>query len=646
MWRLNLLVLGLLLGSLGLACHRSNSAVVDDPVATVSSPTEEIGPPGVSHPSDPVSSQDEALLDVRQIVQVLVKSGWNPEAAQKVAELNRHYLKLVQDDDPEKYQRHISSLMRLGDKSYSGTVTSVLKQSPEIAGLLGASAEISRDGPIQIAKSLLKDVRRRQTILNLYAIYAVADDAVMLARLLNNEQTLVLRLYDRGAWAAIPWLIDVPDHLEARQTYLQWVREVLESALKSPDDEALDSTLVMMSIHAATVRELLTNDKRFRDDFWAKWWPTFSRELEAAAKDEEHWGEVVGDPRIWSFFSRFEDRGAAAWKSRGWPAIELLMDEHYAPCRKQVFQVLEKGDELALRSLLDEELRRRPLFVGLLQRSLPAGSMAKALEVLWLRRTEASSLLDYWARLSDEALIEELGPPPEGPITWLPLYSVEYLVRKWSQGRNIEGWDWVGAALDLAFLVPEIMTGSGGSLRPLPRLLRQVTREAVESVGTAAAESSVRQAVRKLGPWGLRQLYHSSRKTLARHAAQSAQTEITQAVRLTLGNSGLGRSTFQRLTELEARIFMRADGVVGVDFPRLVAENKLFAIFLRETAINAGIDGVDDIPGVEEAIQTGVEAIRRGADQLQAWKTHASAWWFGVNHDMIGARGDFRGDTK
>lgn len=642
MWRLNLLVLGLLLGSLGLACHRSNSAVVDDPVATVSSPTEEIEPPGVSHPSDPVSSQDEALLDVRQIVQVLVKSGWNPEAAQKVVELNRHYLKLVQDDDPEKYQRHISSLMRLGDKSYSGTVTSVLKRSPEIAGLLGASAEISPDGPIQIATSLPNDVRRRQTILNLYAIYAVADDAVMLARLLNNEQTLVLRLYDRGAWAAIPWLIDLPDHLEARQTYLQWVREVLESALKSPDDEALDSTLVMMSIHAATVRELLTNDKRFRDDFRAKWWPTFSRELELAAKDEEHWGEVVGDPRIWSFFSRFEDRGAAAWKSRGWPAIELLMDEHYAPCREQVFQALEKGDELALRSLLDEELRRRPLFVGLLQRSLPAGSMAKALEVLWLRRTEASSLLDYWARLSDEALIEELGPPPEGPITWSPLYSVGYLVRKWSQGRNIEGWDWVAPALDAAFLVPEMMAGMR-----LPRSVwRQLSRELAESVGTAAAESYARRAVRELGPWGLRQLYHSSRKTLARHAAQSAQTEITQAVRLALGNSGLGRSTFKRLTELEARILMRADRVVGVDFPRLVAENKLFAIFLRETAINAGIDVVDDIPGVKEAIQTGVEATQRGADQLQAWKTHASAWWFGVNHDIIGARGYSRGDTK
>ncbi|MGQ9607347.1 MAG: hypothetical protein ACUVTW_14200 [Thermogutta sp.] len=646
MWRLKLLVLGLLVGPLGLACQRSSSAVVDDAIARNSAPAEEFGPPGVSHPSDPGSGQGKAFIDVPKVVQSLVKSGWDPEAAQKVAELNLQYMQLLQADDPEQYQRHISALMRLGDRRYFGTVTSVLKQCPEIAGLLAASTEVSLDGPIQIAETLTQDVRRRQTVLSLYLFYGVADEAVKLARLLNNEGKLVLRLYDRGAWYAVQWLIDPPDQPIARPMYRQWVRDVLESALSSPDDEALESTQVMMLIHSATVRELLSKDERFRDDFRAKWWPTFSRELEAAANDEEHWSEMIADPRVWSFFSRFGDRGAAAWKSRGWPAIELLMDERYSSCREKVFQALEKGDELVLRSLLDEELRSRPLFVRLLERSLPPGSVAKALEVLWFRRTEVPFLLDYWARLSNEALIEELGPPPEGPKTWVPLYSVGYLIHKWSQGRNIDGWDWFAAAtdaVDVPFLIPAMESGNPRLLRPF---LRQVAPEAMESVGTAAAESYARRAVRESGPWGLRQLYHSSRKMLATQAAQSVQIEITQAVRLALANSDLGRSTFKRLTGLEARVFMRADRVVGIDLPRLVSGNNPIAIFLRETAINAGIDLADDIPGVQETIHAGVEAISQSAEQLQAWKTHASAWWFGLNLDVFDADRNSRPDSK
>ncbi|MGQ9563716.1 MAG: hypothetical protein ACUVTH_09310 [Thermogutta sp.] len=403
---------------------------------------------------------------------------------------------------------------------------------------------------------------------------------------------------------------------------------MLRSALSSPDSEHLASTLVLLSIHAPAVRELLEKDEQFRNEFFKKWWPIFSQKLEQERKNDELWGIAIHDPRIWTFLNRFKERGAAAWQ--GWDsiAIELLLDEHYASCRDQIFAALEKGDYLVMASLLDEGLRAEPLFISLLQRGLPAGTLAKALHVLQSRHAEAPALLDYWARLSNQALIEELGPPPEGVQTWLPGYYLYYLVKKWSQGRNTNAWDWTSALLDATFLALEIGPVFNKAVPPL-----------VQQGARGVAEASAEQLVREAGPWGLRQLFHSMIEMLAKRTAQTMTIDITQAVRLAFGKSGLGRSTFKRLTGLEARVFMRADRRVVIDLLSLVNAKHPVGVYLRETAINAGFEQIEDSKVVQGAITKAAETIADAGKQLQAWKAHAAAWWLAVNHDVFGSEG-------
>lgn len=158
--------------------------------------------PGCSQAIPPGDGPSEAPLDAGQIAQALRDTGWEGEAAQKVAELNLRYLGIVREYDPEGYRRHLAVLGRLGAPRYRGVVQSRLVECPELASLLAESAGVEADGPQQIAQSIPSDIRQRQSVLGLYMLYADADDAVNLAHLLNGEGELVLRLHDRGAWAA------------------------------------------------------------------------------------------------------------------------------------------------------------------------------------------------------------------------------------------------------------------------------------------------------------------------------------------------------------------------------------------------------------------------------------------------------------
>ena len=89
--------------------------------------------------------------------------------------------------------------------------------------------------------------------------------------------------------------------------------------------------------------------------------------------------------------------------------------------------------------------------------------LAKALGNLASDRSQAPKLLRDYNGLDSAALVEELGPPPEGPHTWLPGYSVYYLAHKLSQGRDITGMDAVMATVDTVDIV---FMAKGGFERP------------------------------------------------------------------------------------------------------------------------------------------------------------------------------------
>ncbi|MGQ9771856.1 MAG: hypothetical protein ACUVQG_15030 [Thermogutta sp.] len=200
-----LLTLIMILGLPGPACNRPNSGVYEN--------VEESGPPpSAKDPAsagipDLTSASCDSGLNVEQIVQVLEDNGWDREAAQKVAELNLRYFKILHETDPAEYKGQLATLCRLGSPQYRFAVQSVLIQCPELAGLLAASAQVAADGPQQIANSIIRwDIHKQPDLLGLYMLHGVADDAVKLAKLLNEEGELILLLDERGAWIAVDFL--------------------------------------------------------------------------------------------------------------------------------------------------------------------------------------------------------------------------------------------------------------------------------------------------------------------------------------------------------------------------------------------------------------------------------------------------------
>ena len=117
-------------------------------------------------------------------------------------------------------------------------------------------------------------------------------------------------------------------------------------------------------------------------------------------------------------------------------------------------------------------------------------------------------------------------------------------------------------------------------------------------------------------------------QTLARVRQQTTESigrsltvEVTGPVRYFFQATGVGRRTFRRFTQLEARLFMRGDAKVLVRLDRL-AGRPLIKKFLEETA------------------EAAFERTAKGSpyeDELRvAWQANASAWWL-VNRSCSAA---------
>ena len=77
---------------------------------------------------------------------------------------------------------------------------------------------------------------------------------------------------------------------------------------------------------------------------------------------------------------------------------------------------------------------------------------------------------------------------------------------------------------------------------------------------------------------------------------------------------GLGRDPFKKITGLEARVFMRQDGRVFINFTNLLLHPAPAASFLTYTLENS----------ISQSDQVG-----DGMHALQLWKEEVSAWWSG-----------------
>jgi hypothetical protein len=537
---------------------------------------------------------------------------------------------MLEDSSPTEVEKTLQTLGRLGGDPHS---MSSLSRRPELAGLLAEALEADPDGPAVILDSIPPDGTERCTaILSLYGLMASPRDSVTLAKVLRRDGDIIERLCLHHVWDAVRWFYQLPSDPEAEKVYRSWLQSIFEQALDSPDDDALDRARTFLTIHVSMVNATLDADADFRRRFLQEVWPLYHRVL-SAHRDETEWGMYNYDPRVWAFLAQYGQRGAKMFDARGAIAVDLLAAREYQGCRERVWGALESGDQETIAALNDPKLREQALFRKLLERDLPAGTLAKALNILASDVPSAPKNLRYYYSLDDATLTEELGPPPEGPETWLPGYSIYYLARKFTNGREITGMDTVMATVDAVEAV-FMMKGASKGLK----VIQKGVKTTLEKRGAGLAARQAHQATaRELFPWVIRSGHEQVRLAFA-SIGHGTKADITSTVQFMFRGSGLGNESFWRLTGLEAKVFMRADRRVIIDLGELGSNRHVLGRYLRETAFNAGFDGLMVSGEAALKTETGAEVarstktgaiviVKTSGDEIEAWKQHLSAWW-------------------
>lgn len=587
----------------------------------------------LSQPEEP-----EALARAKEY---LVKNSFPPALAEKLVNTNRRLLTVLYEEDPPLYQEILARLGRLGPRV---EIHSQLSQYPEVAGLAAGALEADPAGATKILRSLPANEQQRDVVYAMYTFFHEPVDAVFLAERLEVCRDIMIELWLEDLNFLLPFLVRFsgPACEEAQAVYLQWVEDAYRQAFRFPESNRqrkLEETLAFLIYHGDTVKELLRSDVSFREAFLRTYWPGFKallqQKLEGTADPEVRavlWASYVEDPRVWQFlhdYGKVHSVPAAfeVFEHFGCVAVDLWLAPEFREqaVRERLLKALESADEEVIYLLADPNLRKEPLFPQFLRRQIPQSTFISGLWKLaecGNDRAKIHERLLYWNSLSDKALVEELGPPPEGILTYVPGYNICYLLHKWQQGRTIHAGDIGWAAFEVISFIP--VAGGGG------KLFTVASKKTAESLARGCVKHAARKGATKiLAATAERNIAQTFAGSFLRQSFSTARVDVTASIRLafqTFKRLGFGRQAFRNLTGLEARIFMRSDRVVFLNLGALASPRSPVARILTETAENAGIDVAAKSDLGQAAIGQTLEAART------AWREYLSIAWLARGH--------------
>ena len=597
----------------------------------------------------------------RQLDVELVEAGWQRDSAAAVVTLNADWFVVVNEEHPAAFARQKALLKGLGRWPQ---LMPLLAQHPETAGLLAGA-----DHPSLIAKSLESAGDDYERVAGLYVQHAAKEDAIELAQALDKNRSLVCRLQKQGL-LGLEAIFLFDRRREGALEYDRWLREVVSVKL-STNEQELASFLNLVLCQGAEIRKRLAEDSAFRRRFREDIWPKLAR---AAGDHHNLFEPYLGDARVWDMLAL--DDGEKLVREWGLLPIDLLYgydnEPKHRPYPKDlqplVIQTMLRGDNdtlLALRRFRDE-----PLFHRLLKRSLSAEIQAAACNRLFAADSDYAAKLKKFDGLSDAALAEEVGPPPDGLVTWIPFYySVWEVPKKLLQGRDVPTMEWIFAAADPILLAADVVTAGGGTAGEATFEAAGKTAATATSIDTAelamktVLESNAKELAERciaeeagkdvadkiseeaFGVWGVNGCLSKLRTWVTMQVDKALTFEITKPVQLAFRLGGFNRATFKRLTTLEARLFMRADAKVYIALSKTVigyATTKFF----KETAGSLGLGAaIESEPG-QELVHRTVNAIRKTKEDVErAWRKNISAWWL-INASGMAERSGGRSERS
>ena len=548
-------------------------------------------------------------------VKALTDAGWTQQALGRVIALNADWFAILERDAPDAFSDQLRCLKRLGNRPQ---VLDFLKTFPETAGLLATA-----DDPEELVEILDTDDAKRTLLMGLFVRYLGRREITALATALKGNRDLICRLIERGLVGTEVLFIFPRTGLGASD-YEKWLQDNITTGLAGSDED-LASFIQFALLQGRDLLDQLNTDESFRTQFRTELWPKL---LRVVNRKDEALEFYMDAPDLWRLLA-LED-GEVLLERRGMLAAALLFGPNAYPKELQprVIHILLSGDGITFQALTEGKFRKDPLFHKLLERPLTGPVLAAALNKLFEQGTNYRPLLEKYNRLTNEVLAEEVGPPPMGIQTWLPFYTHYMIARKLWQGRDPSTQEWVEAGVDTTLEVATLIfpAAKGGKL--VTQTVKNAGRKAGEKeLARETAELGIKAAQKKLSNEAVEQLTKAGMEGQARKWAvtqaltemqrsyrsmmqaieKATSFEITDPVKFFYQHSNFGRESYKRLTNLEARVFMRGDGKVFVHVDRLAyAQVKRF---------------------LNEMFKIKAKEVITEVDEAQNWQRHVAAWW-------------------
>jgi|GEM_PF-3323184 len=417
----------------------------------------------------------------------LTKKHWDPKAAHAVVATNQTYWDTLRPENPSEVKRELDALARLGNFSM---VMPLLQQHPEAAALLAYAED----------PTTLADVLDHRDCYGFFAgfyqMISVRDEAVRLTEAITRYGDLICTLSQQGIPNAFVFFL-FPSDSPGTQEYERWLKEAIEHALRGSEEE-LQTLLAFVLQEGSDLRYRLEWDITFRRSFRNRLWPAFYRIIQHCLNAEdtcENSIEKLGSTsRVWDLLARPD--GEALLAEWGLLAVELLVGEQaIAPDLREVCaEAMFQGDSKTVSAII--KFNEQPLFRQfLLRHDLSPHLKATGLSKLAVESPDRiQNLLTKYMTLTPQALAEDLGPPPSGLHTWLPLYDFYYATKKIVQGREVDMLDAFNAVVDItssAMFVGKGYKTIQSALKSLPKKsVKEVGKENMKKEGTKTEQTN------------------------------------------------------------------------------------------------------------------------------------------------------------
>ncbi|MBQ6616688.1 MAG: hypothetical protein IJH67_09990 [Thermoguttaceae bacterium] len=611
------------------------------------------------------------------VVSKLVASGWNRDSAESVYDLNsRYFSALYEQIGEDALDKELFRLKRLGKPEYQ----SGLKRYPEMATLLGSVLDVDPEGARNILKTLPENSDDLMTMETIYQNFGSdPDGASWIAKLFQKEsrRTRIIKLVQHsfsnveflGYFSELVRLEQKSS--EAAEVYEKWLFIELDKAFNVEVDSWERQQIVLeLTILSGRISQMLLNDGSFRDDF-LRCWTDFESILSGLDRhsfnsEEEYQQAIINylqDSSALQLLHNYGEDGKQLYKLYGVAATSLFLDPSILnncsqEARNRLVNLALNADERFRQTILRADILKTPAFIKMFERNLDRIYMEKMINEMALANAgggskSSASLVAYWNRLENKALIKELSDKEPGIVEFIPGYDVYQLCSKVIDGRDVNKSDIAFAALDAAFTAVDVVTlGAGmvvvkgtqeagktgakvatktaakaGEKAILEHVGKEITKEAV-----AKSSYQTAVAIKNATEYFSKQFVHVAKQGL----------DITKFTRYVYQKSGLGSKSFKRVTQLDAHIFMRGDRRVVIAIEKIPGKGKvLLRNVMMDCAIGLGLataitsdTGQALIKKSGEKISSAAQSAQKSAEEIERlWKENLSLWWIACQND-------------